>query len=114
MTSTEIAKKQAEFVKNELLNKKMSGDCSSIIIAEYTQEEYEKILPGEDWDKYVEIQFLFIHYLMKLGILNTEVQFQHIDYDGLMEFCAEKGVKNDAAARSWYAVVKHGKENLKK
>ena len=113
MTSTEIAKKQAEFVKNELLNKKMSGDCSSIIIADYTQEEYAKILPGENWDKYVETQFLFIHYLRELGV-SAEVQFQHIDYDGLMEFCAEKGVKNDAAARSWYAVVKHDKESLKK
>jgi hypothetical protein len=113
MTNVEIAKKQAEFVKSKLREMKDEGNCQGVILADYTREEYEKILPGENWDEYVETQFLFMHYLNEAGI-GQEVQFQHIDYDGLMEFCAEKGIKNDAATRSWYAVVKYGRENIKK
>lgn len=115
MTNFEIAKKQVEFVKTKLneLDDQTGGECKGLIIADYTKDEYKKFLPEENWDEYVETQFLFIHFL-KAENLNNKVVLQHIDWEGFQKFAAEKGLKNDASARSWYAVVKHGKENSEK
>lgn len=115
MTNVEIAKKQVEFVKSKLseLDAQTGGECKGMIIADYSKEEYEKFLPEENWGAYVETQFLFIHFL-KVENLNNNVIFQHIDWEGFQKFAAEKGLKNDAAARSYYAIVKYGRESLKK
>lgn len=104
----EVVKQQVEFVKAQLLGKKMRGDCSGIVVADYTKEEYAKILPSENWEDYVESQFLFLHYLAEAGI-SQDIHLQHIDLEGLEAFCKETGSRNDAAGRAYYAAAKFQK-----
>ena len=113
--SLEIAKKQAEFVRNKLreMDELTGAKCARLVIADYDKAEFEKIRPKDDWAEYIEQRFMFTTELSLLNIL-TAVHFQSIDYAGFVKFCEEQKCENNEAARAAYANFKYGKECCEK
>lgn len=108
----DIVHQQVDFVRNELLQQKLSGEAKLIVLATYRKEDYEKLIPDENYEDFMKEQELFIEILIKEGI-SQQIVFQAVDAAGFFEFIKATGGKNDPKNRAYYAVVKYQHENMR-
>lgn len=89
------------------------GECKGVIIADYTEDEFKELKPGEDWVEFCKIQALVAIRLKEIGIADRVI-LHPVDSVKYYRFLAENKLENNPASISYFAAVDYQKEQKNK